>query len=59
MGSNLVNLICEKSTRDILRVTGGIGGIRVISNFCTERYTKASFAIPIDEIGIDVARKIV
>lgn len=58
MGANIINTICEQSTNDILRITGGTPGIRIMSNYCTERLTKVKFSIPIDKLGQEVAAKI-
>lgn len=52
MGANLVNTVCEKVSHDILGIIGeGRTGLRILSNYCTERLVKASFKIPISSLG--------
>ena len=66
MGANLINSLCESISRDILHILKqGDLGLRILSNYCTERRVTASFAVPVNRLntkgidGITIARKII
>jgi hydroxymethylglutaryl-CoA reductase len=59
MGANLVNSICEKATPDVIEMIGGTPGIRILSNYCTERLTVVKAEIPVEKVGREIAERMV
>lgn len=66
MGANLINSLCERMSRDILNILKqGDLGLRILSNYCTERRVTAQFAIPVSKLttkgidGLTIAKKII
>lgn len=65
MGANIINTIAESTAPFIHELLGqGAVGIRILSNLCTERMTRATFEIPVSKLswkgapGEQVAKKI-
>lgn len=65
MGANIINTIAESTAPFIQELLGqGAVGIRILSNLCTERMTRATFEIPVSKLswkgapGEQVAKKI-
>ena len=57
MGANNVNSVCERLAPDIVAlVPGARVGLRILSNYCTERMVRVSFKVPLTNLkrkGID------
>ena len=51
MGSNIIDTILEHLATEVERVIGGRVGIKILSNLSIERRAKASFVIPVKEMG--------
>ena len=51
MGANIVNSICEGLAPEIQRILNCRTGLKILSNYCTERRTSASFKVPISKLG--------
>jgi len=51
MGANTVNTVVEGIAPRILDMVGGRLGLRIVTNFCVERRSKAQFRIPIKKLG--------
>ncbi|OMJ96373.1 hypothetical protein SteCoe_129 [Stentor coeruleus] len=50
MGANIVNTICEGLAQDIIAIFPCRVGLKILSNFCTERRVKTEFKIPIEKL---------
>lgn len=59
MGANTVNTMAEAVAPFIERITGGETRLKIVSNYAIHRLTKAWVRIPIEEVGQEVAEKIV
>lgn len=51
MGANIVNTVCEKIAPEIVKITGGRTGMKILSNLCLERMSSVAFQIPLDRFG--------
>jgi degradative hydroxymethylglutaryl-CoA reductase len=51
MGANIVNSICEGLANDIKELLNCRIGLKILSNFCTERTVKVSFKVPIHKLA--------
>jgi hydroxymethylglutaryl-CoA reductase len=58
MGANLINTTCEFLAGPLAELTGGVVGLRILSNFCDRRRARARTEIPIKIIGAQVAEGI-
>jgi hydroxymethylglutaryl-CoA synthase len=66
MGANLINSLCERMTQDVLQIAGqGSAGLRILSNYCTERRVMSQFKVHIKKLatkgidGLTMAKKII
>ena len=64
MGANTINTVCEHISPFISNLLNSRAGLRILSNFCTERRSMAFFEVPIEKMsykksmGEEVAYKI-
>jgi len=47
MGANLVNTIVEHIAPLISTITGCRVGLRILTNYCLDRFVSASFSVPV------------
>ncbi|MCC6015736.1 MAG: hydroxymethylglutaryl-CoA reductase, degradative [Desulfurococcaceae archaeon] len=59
MGANTVNTMAEAVAHLIEKITGGEARLKIVSNYAIYRLTRSWVKIPVDDIGLDVAEKIV
>lgn len=65
MGANVVNSVAEGLSDEVCAITESSCGLRILTNFCTQRRARAAFEIPTAELGwkgvsgADVAHRIV
>lgn len=50
MGANIVNHVCEKLGEDIENIFRCRVGLKILTNYCSERRVKAFFKIPIEKL---------
>jgi hydroxymethylglutaryl-CoA reductase len=53
MGANLVNTVAESVAGRIAELTGGLVGLRILSNLCDRRLVRVRAKIPVDALGFD------
>lgn len=56
MGANMVNTIAERLMPEVVAITGGRAGLRILSNLADRRIVRAHVVIPfalLDEPGVD------
>lgn len=64
MGANAINTVCEHISPFISNLLNSRSGIRILSNFCTERRSIAFYEVPVEKMkyknnsGKEVAFKI-
>ena len=65
MGANVINNICENLSQDILELLPSVRiGMRILTNYCTERKVCSEFTIPLKALqtkgipGSEVAKRI-
>jgi len=62
MGANIINTLAEQLAPEIVKLTGGRVGLRILSNLCDRRLATASCAIPYrllaQDAGADFGRQI-
>jgi hydroxymethylglutaryl-CoA reductase len=51
MGANMVNTIAERLAPEVERITGERVGLRILSNYATERLASASCRVPTEMLG--------
>lgn len=51
MGANIVNTVAEGLSSEVSRLTGGRCGLRILTNLCMQRRTRAVFEIPVEKLG--------
>lgn len=66
MGANIVNSLCESMANDILAlIPGSRIGLRILSNYCTERRVITEFKIPVKNMkykhlsGQEVSKRVI
>ncbi|MEM2511703.1 MAG: hydroxymethylglutaryl-CoA reductase, degradative, partial [Ignisphaera sp.] len=59
MGANTVNTMAEAVAPFIEKISGGEARLKIVSNYATYRLTKAWVRIAVEDVGLDVAEKIV
>uniref|UniRef100_A0A7C2VD50 3-hydroxy-3-methylglutaryl coenzyme A reductase n=1 Tax=Ignisphaera aggregans TaxID=334771 RepID=A0A7C2VD50_9CREN len=59
MGANTVNTMAEAVAPLIEKITGGEARLKIVSNYAVYRLTRSWVRIPIEDVGQDVAEKIV
>ena len=51
MGANVVNTVCERLAPDIVDLLPGARvGLRILSNYCTERMVRVTFKVPLTSL---------
>ena len=64
MGANTINTICEYLSPFICKMLNARSGLKILSNYCTERKSAAFFEVPVENMsyknssGEEVAYKI-
>jgi hydroxymethylglutaryl-CoA reductase len=58
MGANIVNSMGEKISKDLVKITGGNLGIRIVTNFSPERIVTAQATWRREELGSQTIEKI-
>lgn len=51
MGANIVNTICEGLANDVQKITNCRLGMKILSNYCTERKVFCMFRVPIKKLA--------
>jgi hydroxymethylglutaryl-CoA reductase len=51
MGANMINSMCEGVAPIVERLTGGLRGMRILSNLCDQRLVRAGGRVPKEEVG--------
>ena len=51
MGANVVNFVCEKLGEDIEKMFRCRIGLKILTNYCSERRVKAAYRIPIEKLA--------
>jgi len=51
MGANTVNTIAEGLAPHVIDLVGGRVGLKIVTNFCTERRASALFRIPVSSLA--------
>ena len=51
MGANTVNTIAEGLAPHVVDLVGGRVGLKIVTNFCTERRASAMFRIPLSNLS--------
>jgi len=51
MGANTVNTVVEGLSPKLIELVGGRLGLRIVTNFCVERRSKAQFQVPVAKLG--------
>ncbi|MEM4617610.1 MAG: hydroxymethylglutaryl-CoA reductase, degradative, partial [Ignisphaera sp.] len=59
MGANTVNTMAEAVASFLERITGGEARLKIVSNYAIYRLARAWVRIPIQNIGLEIAEKIV
>lgn len=59
MGANTVNTMAEAVAPLIEKISGGEARLKIVSNYAVYRLTKAWVRISVEDVGLDVAEKIV
>ncbi|CAG9327007.1 unnamed protein product [Blepharisma stoltei] len=66
MGANIVNSLCENLAKDVLALIPNCRtGLRILSNYCTQRRVITEFRIPIEDMaykslpGLDVSKRMI
>ncbi len=59
MGANTVNTMAEAVAPFLEQITGGEARLKIVSNYATYRLARAWVRIPVQDIGRDIAEKIV
>jgi hydroxymethylglutaryl-CoA reductase len=58
MGANIVNIMCEKLTPDLEKITGGKASLRIVSNLSLNRMVSASAVWKKEVVGASVIEEI-
>ena len=45
MGANMINTMCEKLSRDLVKIVGGSAGLRILTNLTDKRLARASCVV--------------
>jgi hydroxymethylglutaryl-CoA reductase len=53
MGANLVNTVAESVAGRVAELTGGLVGLRILSNLCDRRLVRVRAQIPVDALGFE------